>query len=123
MRMPAVRVPEYAHVLHTAGTWRHTRTRLAPCLPAARPGCRNEDICSTFVGMYTTKLVDASLKTARDTLGLAGPAGADGAELAMPADESAERQRRLDEVLAEVMEVLAPVKDVTWPSGRWQGGP
>lgn len=77
---------------------------------------RNKDICSTFVGMYTTRLVDASLKTAYDTFGLGAAADA-------PADEAAERQRQQAEVLAEVQAVLAPVKDVTWPSGRWQGGP
>ena len=54
---------------------------------------QEERIASTFVGMCTVQEVDTNLRALQE-----------------PLDRS---------LLAEVQEMLAPVKDLEWPSGNW----
>ncbi|GLC38508.1 hypothetical protein PLESTB_001733100 [Pleodorina starrii] len=66
---------------------------------------RQPDVSSTLVGMASPEVVDANVDTAMRALGTgAGGDGSDGSDD--------------DEVLGEVLRMLEPVKDTTWPSGR-----
>ncbi|GIL75641.1 hypothetical protein Vretifemale_5389 [Volvox reticuliferus] len=61
---------------------------------------RQPDVSSTLVGMFTREMVDENINTALRVLGTAEAA----------AEES--------QVLAEVADILAAVRNLTWPSGR-----
>ena len=88
--------------------------RRACCLPACnRCVCahaahlrlaRNPDISTTLVGMASSEVVGANVDAVLQALGAAEPP---------PGDAAASAR-----VMAEVQRILAPVKDISWPSGR-----
>ncbi|GIL92784.1 hypothetical protein Vretimale_11710 [Volvox reticuliferus] len=61
---------------------------------------RQPDVSSTLVGMFTREMVDENINTALRVLG------------------STEAAAEESQVLAEVADILAPVRNLTWPSGR-----
>ncbi|PNH11710.1 L-galactose dehydrogenase [Tetrabaena socialis] len=65
---------------------------------------RQPDVASTLVGMYDIDLVDKNISATLQALGLEPGSGAEGADA--------------DAVLGEVLQMLEPVKDLSWPSGR-----
>ncbi len=64
--------------------------------------CREPRIASTLVGMPTTAMVHANVTAALQALGI----------------EPSPHASKEAAVLQEVQRILAPVKDVSWPSGR-----
>ncbi|GBG00535.1 L-galactose dehydrogenase [Raphidocelis subcapitata] len=70
---------------------------------------RNPDIATTLVGMASVEVVRANVESALAALGAGGGDAAGGTSEAAGAELRA---------LAEVERILAPARDVTWPSGR-----
>ncbi len=70
---------------------------------------RQPDIATTLVGMGSVAQVDANVDAALEALGLVGQEGTGAGGLG---------GGEADRVTDEMLRLLAPVKDVTWPSGR-----
>lgn len=66
--------------------------------------CRNPSISTTLVGMASSSVVQANVQAVLQALGV---------DPSSPADAAAEKA-----AFAEVERILAPVKNITWPSGR-----
>jgi len=72
---------------------------------------KNPDIATTLVGMSTCDIVRSNIATTLEALNLSQ-------QQSEGLAEHSSQQRKAESVLQEVQRILAPVKDVTWPSGR-----
>lgn len=76
--------------------------------------CRNVEISTVLVGMVSVEEVERNVATVLQALEEARIA-----ESAEAPDADSGKAAELDaQVLSEVQAILAPVKDLTWPSGR-----
>ena len=73
--------------------------------------CRNPDIATTLVGMCTCDIVRSNIATTLEALNLSQ-------QQSEGLAEHSSQQRKTESLLQEVQRILAPVKDVAWPSGR-----
>lgn len=64
--------------------------------------CRNPNIATTLVGMASSEVVHANVRTVLEALDV----------------QPSETAKSEAKVLEEVERILVPVKDLTWPSGR-----